>query len=54
MRYRFEMWRFFTPIFLHGNFVHLFSNVSTQIMIGSSLEADIGALKFACLYLGSG
>ena len=34
--------------------MHLFSNVVAQLMIGSSLEADIGSLKFAALYLLSG
>ena len=34
--------------------MHLFSNVVAQLMIGSSLEADIGSLKFAVLYLLSG
>jgi rhomboid protease GluP len=54
MRYRFEMWRFFTPLFLHGNLMHLVSNIMTQLMIGSSLEADIGGLKFFFMYMCSG
>lgn len=54
MRYKYEVWRFFTPIFLHGNFVHLLSNIATQLMVGSSLEADIGPKSFLFLYLASG
>lgn len=54
MRYKFEFLRFLMPIFLHGNLMHLVSNVFTQLMVGSSLEADIGPAKFAFLYLCSG
>ena len=54
MRYNFELWRFICPVFLHGDVMHLFSNVVAQLMIGSSLEADIGSSKFAALYLLSG
>ena len=34
--------------------MHLFSNVVAQLMIGSSLEADIGSLRFMALYMLSG
>jgi len=27
MRYHYQVWRFITPIFLHGDFTHLVSNV---------------------------
>ena len=54
MRYKYEVWRFVTPIFLHANLVHLLSNIATQLMIGSSLEADIGPKNFLILYLACG
>lgn len=54
MRYKFELWRFICPMFLHGDVMHLFSNIFAQLMIGSSLEADIGTGRFAALYLLSG
>lgn len=34
--------------------MHLFSNVVAQLMIGSSLESDIGTARFMALYLLSG
>jgi len=54
MRYKFELWRFITPVFLHGDVMHLFANVLAQLMIGSSLEADIGIGRFMALYFLSG
>ena len=27
MRYKFELWRFILPVFLHGDVMHLLSNV---------------------------
>ena len=54
MRYSYEVWRFICPLFLHGDVMHLFANVVAQLMIGSSLENDIGTFKFAALYFLSG
>lgn len=54
MRYDFQLWRFFCPMFLHLNFTHISCNVLAQLMIGSGLESDIGSLKFTALYLLSG
>ena len=54
MRYKFEIWRFICPVFLHGDVMHLFANVVAQLMIGSSLEADIGVGRFMALYFLSG
>jgi len=54
MRYKWELHRFFLPMFLHGDLGHLFSNVIAQLIIGSNLEADIGSLKFLSLYILSG
>ena len=54
MRYNYEIWRFITPIFIHGDVMHLFSNLLAQIMIGSGLSADISTVNFALLYFLSG
>jgi membrane associated rhomboid family serine protease len=54
MRYEYQIQRFFLPMLLHGDLGHLVSNVIAQLMIGSSLEPDIGSLKFLSLYILSG
>ena len=54
MRYTAEIYRWFMPMFLHGSLGHLLSNVISQIIIGSILEADMGAMKFLSLYILSG
>jgi rhomboid protease GluP len=51
MRYEYQLWRFIMPMFLHANLTHLLSNVISQCMIGSMLEAAIGIRKFAVLYI---
>ena len=54
MKNNFEIHRFVLPMFLHGDLGHLVANVVAQLMIGSSLEPDIGSLKFLALYIISG
>ena len=44
MKNNFEIHRFVLPMFLHGDLGHLVANVVAQLMIGSSLEPDIGSL----------
>jgi len=39
MRYKYHLWRFVMPMFLHANFTHLVSNLFSQLVIGSMLES---------------
>ena len=50
----FQVWRFFTPMFLHANFMHILMNVISTMIVGSSLEKALGFKKMAWLYLTSG
>ncbi len=54
MRYNLELWRFVMPLFLHGGFIHLFSNVLSQLFLGFTLEKHLGPAKFALFYVLSG
>ena len=54
MRNTWELYRFFTPMFLHADIGHLFGNIIGQLIIGSTLEADMGHVNFLILYLLSG
>ena len=54
MRYESQVWRFATPMFLHVNLPHLLVNSLTLLVIGQSLEYDLGWAKFLALYLLAG
>ena len=54
LRYEFQVYRFVTPIFLHADLSHILMNVVVQLMIGSSVEASLGPLKFLILYFVAG
>jgi membrane associated rhomboid family serine protease len=55
MRYRYHLWRFLTPMFLHANLQHLASNLFSQLVIGSQLESSFTHwCHFPSLYLLSG
>ena len=41
-----EFWRIFTPIFLHGNVLHLFFNIIWLIVLGKLMEDKIGSARF--------
>ena len=45
-----EIWRFLTPAFLHGSFVHLGFNMYALYSIGPSLERKYGGTSFILLY----
>lgn len=47
-------WLFFTPLLLHGNFMHIFSNLVSQLIFGTELEKRLGVTKMAILYLSAG
>ena len=45
-----EIWRFITPVFLHGSIPHIFFNMYALLSIGSFLERHFGHGRFALLY----
>ncbi len=45
-----EIWRFLTPVFLHGSIVHLSFNMYALYSIGPSLERKYGRISFILLY----
>jgi len=50
IRYGFQIWRFVTPVFLHANFLHLFFNCLSQLIIGSQIEKVAGTGKTVIIY----
>ncbi len=49
-----QLWRFLTPMFLHGSIFHIGFNMYALIIIGSELERRFGHWRFLLLYvLGS-
>jgi rhomboid protease GluP len=44
------LWRFITPVFLHGSVPHIFFNMYALLSIGSLLEKHFGHGRFAALY----
>ncbi|MCU9594931.1 rhomboid family intramembrane serine protease [Caldibacillus thermolactis] len=49
-----EWWRLFTPIFVHGDFYHLFYNALIFIFAGYQLEQLIKKISFLFIYFSSG
>jgi rhomboid protease GluP len=49
-----ELWRFITPVFLHGSIPHIFFNMYALLSIGSFLERQFGHGRFAALYFLGG
>lgn len=45
-----EIWRFLTPVFLHGSIIHLAFNMYALYSIGPSLERKYGSISFLLLY----
>lgn len=45
-----ELWRFITPVFLHGSLTHIFFNMYALLSIGGFLEQQLGHGRFALLY----
>ncbi len=46
-----EVWRLFTPIFLHGDIFHLLFNMAWAIVIGRQLESRLGLFKTSLFIL---
>ncbi len=49
-----EVWRFFSAMFLHGGFDHLFGNCVALFIVGMAMEHAAGWKRSAGLYLASG
>lgn len=49
-----EWWRFFTPIFLHIGFFHLFMNTMALYYLGITVERLYGSWRFFVIYLLAG
>jgi rhomboid protease GluP len=49
-----ELWRFLTPVFLHGSLLHLGMNSWVMFDLGPAVEALYGRQKFLVLYVVTG
>jgi rhomboid protease GluP len=49
-----ELWRLFTPMFLHANLIHLGVNSYSLYIVGPSVERSFGYSRFLALYILSG
>ncbi|MDN7243384.1 rhomboid family intramembrane serine protease [Planococcus sp. N028] len=49
-----EWWRFITPVFLHGGFMHLLFNMFSLFLFGPELERLTGKVRFITIYLLAG
>lgn len=49
-----QWYRIFIPIFLHAGFLHIIFNLLLQVTMGSSIERNIGIIKYAIIYISSG
>jgi len=50
----YELWRFITSIFLHGDIAHLLYNLFALVLFGSILEKFIGGKRFLIVFFISG
>ncbi len=49
-----EYYRLFTSMFLHGNIIHLASNMYALYILGNQIESFLGKYKFLIIYFFSG
>ncbi|WP_210365932.1 rhomboid family intramembrane serine protease [Bacillus sp. REN3] len=49
-----EWWRFFTPIFIHIGFLHLFMNTLALYYLGTLVERLYGNMRFLFIYMTAG
>jgi membrane associated rhomboid family serine protease len=54
--YNFEIWRLVTPIFLHADLIHVFSNMFGLLIFGATIETTLKMSKihYLLIYLTSG
>ena len=50
----FQIWRFFSAIFLHGSIMHLLFNLVALFLFGLLLEGKIGSKRFLVVFLVTG
>jgi hypothetical protein len=48
------LWTFFTSMFMHGGFFHLFVNMFSLLFVGKLVERILGTKRYAYFYLISG
>lgn len=46
-----EIWRFFTPVLLHGSFLHLLFNMLLFVILSKQMELKLGPLKLLLFIL---
>ncbi len=51
---KYQIWRFFTYMFLHGGFLHIFFNMFMLWMFGPEVERILGGRRFLKFYLFTG
>jgi membrane associated rhomboid family serine protease len=49
-----QYYRAFTAMWLHANFLHIFFNMITLLIVGPAVEVLLGKLRFVALYLIAG
>jgi len=49
-----EIWRLFTSLFLHGDAMHLFSNMIALLLFGTYVELNFSKFEFLLIYFISG
>ena len=49
-----EIWRLFTSMFLHGDVLHLFSNMLSLLLFGAYIELNYSKFQFLLIYFTSG
>ena len=49
-----SLWTFFSSMFFHANFFHLFANMFSLFFVGNFLEKIIGKKRFFWIYIFSG
>jgi rhomboid protease GluP len=49
-----QTWRFVTPMFLHGNLLHIGFNAYFLYLVGPGIERMFGKLRFGAIYFLSG
>ena len=52
--YEWQFWRLISAIFLHGDFLHLFSNMIGLLLFGVFLENNMPKMNFLIIYFVSG